>query len=526
MLHGLLIFLALISLVIVAAILVGRYLRLHRGDGPDMTPVTRQHLELYQGGQLNEAEVNSAKRRYREWLEQGDIERVESSLRPGVMFVVKVRALAEIGTEDACRILERQLRRRMTPNRIEQSWYWIDLANSLRMLGREESLPALLETAAEAEDFPLMHHFAAETVCFVSFAGHLRDIETPTGLAALRLLHRAVEGLRLGLPPQIVVEARLGEVVETLWDNRPAEPHPLLIRLFVELRRLLRRAGHAEEGFGDEPFEREAFHLQRSRLVALEPALDDYLHESGPWVTKHLSKAQGARQRDMLGAIYDLRHDAGDVLTNLLKDPQFPFAEQAVMCLRWARDPEAAGFLREWATLAIGPHQRALRPLKPWMPRRASVPPTIPYRPILYVLRDFPSTANEQFLLVAAHDWDPTYRAVAISSLCWWEPFSRAEVLLHLQDARFDPSADVRHAARAALARLGERQALQWFRQALCSDNRACVMEAIQAVAQEELTLLWPDLDRLVDVEEPDLAFCAREALEQMQEEMEHRRGR
>jgi HEAT repeat protein len=124
-------------------------------------------------------------------------------------------------------------------------------------------------------------------------------------------------------------------------------------------------------------------------------------------------------------------------------------------------------------------------------------------------------------LLAAGHDWDPTYRAVAISSLGWWEPLARSEVLLHLQDARFDPNPEVRHAARAALARLGERQALQWFRQALISDNRQRALEAIQAVALEGLTLLWPDLDRIADSEEHELALWAQEALEQMREEME-----
>ena len=55
---------------------------------------------------------------------------------------------------------------------------------------------------------------------------------------------------------------------------------------------------------------------------------------------------------------------------------------------------------------------------------------------------------------------------------------ARAEVLLHLQDARRDPNPEVRQAARAALARLGERQALQWFRQALASENRQRVHES------------------------------------------------
>ena len=51
------------------------------------------------------------------------------------------------------------------------------------------------------------------------------------------------------------------------------------------------------------------------------------------------------------------------------------------------------------------------------------------------------------------------------SSLGWWEPVNREEAIQLLEIARRDAIGDVRRAARAALARLGERSALQWFRQ-------------------------------------------------------------
>ena len=97
-----------------------------------LSPVTRQHIELFQGGQLNEAAVEAAKGRFRDLLERGEVAAVEASLRPGMHFVFQVRALAEIGTDDAGRILERQLQRRLTDDQLEQSWYWIDLASGLR----------------------------------------------------------------------------------------------------------------------------------------------------------------------------------------------------------------------------------------------------------------------------------------------------------------------------------------------------------------------------------------------------------
>ena len=145
----------------------------------------------------------------------------------------------------------------------------------------------------------------------------------------------------------------------------------------------------------------------------------------------------------------------------------------------------------------------------------------MPYQAILRALRGHPSRETEAFLLLAVRDWDPTFRAAALGSLGWWEPISTPQVLTFLQEARQDLNPEVRQAARAALARLGERQALQWFRQGLTCEDPQRVHEAIQLVAGEGLTLLWPDLDRLADAEDADVAHHAREALEGLREELE-----
>ncbi len=186
----------------------------------ELSPISRQHIDLFQGGQLSESAVESAKARFRDLLERGEVAAVEASLRAGMQYVVQVRALAELGTDDAGRILERQLHRRLTDDQIEQAWYWIDLANGLRTLNRAQSLPHLLRCAEAAGDPPLGQFFAAETICFLGFSGYLRQFETPLGRSALRVFHRALEGLRFGVPPNVVAEARVGELIETLWDNR------------------------------------------------------------------------------------------------------------------------------------------------------------------------------------------------------------------------------------------------------------------------------------------------------------------
>src|SRR6516165_44411 len=189
--------LALLLVMAPAAVfLLARHLYRRQYLNEDLSPVSRQHIDLFQGGQLNESAVEAAKTRFRELLERGEVEVVEASLRPGTQYVVQVRALAELGTDAAGRILERQLQRRLSEDQLEQSWYWIDLANGLRSLNRSQSLPHLLRCAESSAENPLGHFFAAETICFLGFAGYARQTQTRLGRSALRVLHRALEGLR------------------------------------------------------------------------------------------------------------------------------------------------------------------------------------------------------------------------------------------------------------------------------------------------------------------------------------------
>jgi HEAT repeat protein len=516
----LLVLAVLMPMLLAGAFLLGRHLQRRREEGSELSAVTRQHIELFQGGQVSPRALEAAKNRLRDLLDRGQIEAVEASLRPGLQFVVQVRALAEIGTEEAGQILERQLHRRLTSDVIEQSWYWIDLANGLRGLSRDQSLPALLRCAEQAGDSPLGHFFAAETVCFLGFAGYVQQADPALRQAALRVLHRALEGMRCGVQPQVFTEARLGEVIEALWDNRPETVEPLIVRVFAEALRLLGRAGHAEAAFSEERAEQEAFTWQMSRLASLEPVLTDYLSEAPAYLTRALVGAAPRDQRDILFALHDLRADAAEVLLPLLVVPGFPHAELGVHVLTWSKDPRVGPALRSWVDHRLNRRRRARATRRAVPPRRPSVPADLPYAAILRALRGHGSPETEEFLLLASCDGDPTYRAAALSSLGWWEPFQRGRVLARLQEARRDPSPEVRQMSRAALARLGERQALQWYRQQLGGEDSQRVHEAVQFVANEGLVLLWADLDRLADSENADIAYHAREALERLREEL------
>jgi hypothetical protein len=511
----------LMPMLMAAVFLLARHLYRRPYAGDELSPVSRQHIDLFQGGQLNEAAVESAKTHFRELLERGEVAAVEASLRPGTQFVVQVRALAELGTDDAGRILERQLQRRLTEDQIEQSWYWIDLANGLRSLNRPQSVPHLLRCAEAARESPLGHFFAAETICFLSFVGYVRQRETALGQSALRVLHRALEGLRSGVPPQVVAEARLGELIETLWDNRPDTPDPLLIRVFLESIRVWRRAPHAEPLLSSEAAEQEAFNWQMTRIEALLPVFDEYLQESAGPLARELPGASENRQRDLLLALIDLRAETADVLLPLLQQGRFTHTESALEALTWSRDRRVGPFLRDWVTRCVPMLRRAQARRRAAPPSRASIAGGFPYRAVLRALRGRPAPETEAMLVLASRDWDPTIRAAAVSSLGWWEPIHGKELLAALQEARRDPNADVRQSARAALARLGERQALQWFRQGLGSDDIQRRHETIQLIAAESLMLLWPDLDQLADAEDADVAHHAREALERLREEMD-----
>jgi HEAT repeat protein len=513
-----------LALLVGAAFLLGRHLR-RRHEQEELSPVTKQHIELFQGAQLSESAVESTKDRLRVLLEKGDMDAVEASLRPGTSFVVQVRALAEIGTDDAGRILERQLQRRLTDDMLEQSWYWIDLASGLRSINREQSLPHLLRCAESAGDIPLGHFLAAETVCFLGFTGYLRQPTSPLGRAALRVLHRVLEGLRLGVQPHVVIEARLGEAVENLWDNLPEKTHPLVVRIFIEAIRLLRRAPHAEIGLMDEGAENEAFQWQISRIAALEPALQEYVEDAAKTLADDLSLGTSAEQRDILHALVDLRADATEHILPLLRDAHFQHLELAVDALAWSKDERVGRILRDWTVQYVPILKRAQKRRKAQAALKHTQP-RFPYQAVLRTLRGHPMRETELFLLLATRDWDPTFRATAIGSLGWWEPILGKEVYATLEQARMDPNPEVRQAARCALGRLGERQSLDWFRHSLNSEDPLRVHESVQVVATEGLTLLWPDLDRLADSEDLDVAYHAREALERMQEELNHRQKR
>ena len=373
------------------------------------------------------------------------------------------------------------------------------------------------DTAAEV---PLGHFFAAETVCILGFAGYLRRSETPLGRASLLLLHRAFEGLRYGLPAQVVAEGRLGEMLEDLWDNRPDGFQPLLVRIVQEAVRFLRRVSQARAALDQDSQEVEAFDWQISHLAALEPILVEYLAEAPVLLRRQLATARHHPLHDALQALADLRAEAGEELLGLVDRGAGSCLAPAIQLMAWSSQPRIGTWLREFASRRVPMQRRSQWRPHTHAPAQPSLALETHYAAVLRALRGHASRETERFLILAAQDWAPTYRASALGSLGWWEPMLGEAVRQSLESGRRDPNAQVRQSARAALARLGERAALHWFRQGLGAEDQTKVLESIQAVAEEGLTLLWPDLDRLADCKTPEIAQFACEALERMAEDI------
>src|SRR5438445_451003 len=196
MLHAAVLILAiLLPMLMAAAFLLARHLYRRVESIADLSPVTRQHIDLFQGGQLSEVAVEAAKTRFRDLLERGEVDAVEASVQP-----------------------------------------------------------------------------------------------------------------------QVVTEARLGELIEDLWDHRPQRANPLIVRVLVEALRVLRRAPHAELLLTDEHYEQEAFSWQMSHLASLEQSFSEYLEEAVPQLCGAIAGASADEQRDLLSALADVRAEAASAL--------------------------------------------------------------------------------------------------------------------------------------------------------------------------------------------------------------------
>jgi hypothetical protein len=439
-------------------------------------------------------------------------------VRPGHRCVEEVRRRCHVDFVAALNFLEGQLNRRVSDDPLEQGRYWIDLAEGLRGMNLHESVPALLRRADDALDLPLGQTYAAEVASFAAFAEHLHEPLSPEGQAALRVLRVAMEGVRLGqIPAAVYADAAFGDSVRRVSEYCPDAVNPRLVLVAIEALRHVRRSFHMLPAFRDDPVRRQTVRWQHAFLKDAEPVLREYLHDIAGDLARLLDRTQGRARRETLTALAELQADTDDAALTLLGEPNFTDRAVALRCLRWSKSPVAPSALCGIARHALT-GERSARWLRRLGVGRKPVPAD-EVRAALVALRGHPCEEAERVLLHYAGRPEPEWRMAAFRSIGWWEPLRRGEVLHAVTSARQDPHADVRRAALAAAARLGECAALQMVREQLARETPAVVQDAIRLCATEGLSWLWPELDQLTESDDPTVAAEAWEAIERLREE-------
>jgi hypothetical protein len=439
-------------------------------------------------------------------------------VRPGHRCVEEVRRRRDVDSVGALNFLEGQLNRKVSDDPLEQSRYWIDLAEGLRGLNLHESVPALLRRADDALDMPLGDGYAAELASFAAFAEFLHDPLTPEGQAGLRILRVAMEGVRTGrVPASLHADAAFGDAVRRVSENCPDAVNPRLVLVFIEALRHSRRSFHTLPAFRDDPVRRQTVRWQNAFLKDAEPVMREYLHDIAGDLTRLLDCTHGRARREILKALAELHADTDDLALTLLGEPGFNDRVAALHCLRWSKSPLAPSALCGIARHALTGDRSAK-----WLRRLGVGRKPVPddeVRAALYSLRGHPCEEAERVLLHYSGRPEAEWRQAAFQSLGWWEPIRRGEVLHALRTGKQDANPDVRRAALTASARLGECVALQIIREMLGRESVNSVLDAIRMCASEGLSWLWPELDQLTESEDALVAAAAWEAVERLREE-------
>lgn len=482
------------------------------------SPITRQHLHLLDGGQFCPAEMDSARRDLQQHFADHGDSRIGELLRPGLEFAPRVHALVESGSRRAAEVLVRQLGRRISDDPTEQAWYWLDVARGLRRMDSPDAMVRLLRCPALASESPLNHHFAAEIACCPGFRDALTDSKSDVRQAATRALALTLRSVRWGAAPDALGEGRLGEAVVKLWRRRPMPTEPGIVAVFLEALRIAHRCDHLRIRWSNDTAINRVNEAQLEALLSIRAALNEFLADAPGPLMEGLATAADGPRGEMLTALDELRADAAAVILPNLCDWPDEHRRRAIELLRWSPSADVGRWLRDWTYGTIDPVRRSLGYSAHWPWRRRLPDSSFPYRSMLRALRGQACGENETLLLIAAADYDPQVRAVALGSLGWHSPVEEWAVHRTLQTGRSDRDHEVRTAAEAALARLGERKALQSLRAALAGETERAVTDTVQFIAREYILWLWPDLDALADSDDLDVAMAARDALEQMRE--------
>jgi hypothetical protein len=463
--------------------------------------IDSQHRHLQSGGMLGEETCEKTRNHFRELLDAGRSDLIERELRAGLDFAVQVRALADLASPDAARVLEVLLVRPLAGDAVEQAWYWVDVAAGLRRLNRLEALPAVLRCADAAAELPPGAVLAAEAVAFPNFPATLKQPATVLGRMALRALVVTARAVRAGhLELATALRGGLGDILADVAARAEPVPDPWLTAAVIEAERVFRRLGHWVRVLPADA--RIAAERQAMRLWATsEERLEWLVGAPGRLVARFIT-AGAEEQGAALRCLAELRADPISIFPHL-PDHHAPWWVAAVQALRWSKSPIVGPVLANEAnrfTRKSRNHARAAA--------------------VLTTLRGHACFESESALLRAARATNLVIRTAALSSLGWWPPFDPDAVVRTLRSARTDADPEVRRTAVSALARLGERAALDELTAGLHGEEPAIRVDAAARIGAEELTWLWPDLETAATASDVDTALAAGEALERLREQL------
>lgn len=466
-----------------------------------LAAVDKQHRHLQAGGLLGDTARESTKAHFQKLLDAGRPDQVARELRPGLDFAVQVRALTEIGTPEAAGILEQLLARPLSSDPVEQAWYWLDIATALRRLNRHEALPAILRCTESASGSAQAELLAAEAVAFASFPAILSHPNRRLAHRALGALVTATRGARSGaLDVPALVRAGLCDALAEAATRADRPADPLLTLAVIEAERVARRFPGWVRFLPPDALARAEAPV--ARLTAMAPARGEWLRGAPARLLARFPHANEHEQAAALRCLGELRADVA-ALFPCPPDRRAAGWADAVRALRWSRSSVVGPAL-------AGQAQRLVR--KEGDPARAAV--------VLTALKGHACDEAERVLLKCAAAANPVIRCAAVGSLGWWPPFDPDRVVRVLRTVRTDPDPEVRAAAVAALARLGQRAALSEIVAGLRSEEPAIRVQTAARIASDELTWLWPDLEVAAGSTDPDTALAAAEALEQLRERL------
>ncbi len=466
-----------------------------------LAAVDRQHRHLQAGGLLGDAACEQTKNHFRELLNAGRADEVERELHAGLDFAVQVRALSELATPEAGRVLEQQLSRTLSTDAVEQSWYWVDIAAALRRLGRAESLPAVLKCADAAASLPPGAMLAAEAVAFPNFNAIVKNSSSAQGRMALRALvatTRAARGGALDLAGAI--RAGLGDVLAEVGSKVEPSGDPWLCEAVIEAERVFRRLGHWAKYLPADA--RSLAERQAMRLWATSDRRSVWISAAADHLRARFFAAAGEEQGAILRCLCELRAEVAKLFPHL-PDRRTAWWTDAVCALRWSKSP------------VVGPVLAGLSDRFARRPRTHTGAAAL-----MAALRGHACYEVEDAALRAANSPTSILRTAAIGTLGWWPPYEPERVVSTLRAARIDTDPDIRTAAVSALARLGERAALSEVVAGLRSEEPGIRVATAARIATEELTWLWPDLEDAAESPDVDPALAASEALEQLRERL------